>query len=118
MLKENCRKIEEEVLNKFKVEDSKRGAYTPLKWRRVRRSKKYWIRKWGEHCWARIFSWFREYNLQRIQSMKERESDQKEEWMQTTVGASVSCWPQIARKLGCMQDWKTPCRNGTNGLER
>ena len=27
---------------------------------------------WSEDCWARIFSWFREHNLQRIQSMKLR----------------------------------------------
>ena len=37
-------KMEEEVQDKHKVEDSKRGAYrgrgSPLEWRRVRRSKK------------------------------------------------------------------------------
>ena len=55
MLEEHCGKIEEEVLNKYKVEDSKRGAYrgrgTPLEWGRVRRSKKYRVRKVGEECW-------------------------------------------------------------------
>ena len=64
-------KIEEEVLDEYKVENSKREAYRGrgalLEWRLVRRSKKYRVRKWSENCWARIFSWFREYNLQRIQ---------------------------------------------------
>ena len=35
----------------------------------------------------------------------------------SAVGGSVSCWPQIARKLGFMKDWKTQCRNGTTGWE-
>ena len=56
--------IEEEVLNNYKVEDSKREAYrgrgAPLEWSTVRRSNKYRHRKWCEDCWARIFSWFRE----------------------------------------------------------
>ena len=42
-------RMEEEVLNKYKVEDSKREAYrsigSPLEWRRVR-SRKHKIRKW------------------------------------------------------------------------
>ena len=41
-------KIEGEVLNKYKVEDSKREAFkgrgAPLEWRRVRRCKKYRIK--------------------------------------------------------------------------
>ena len=52
-------RIQEEVLDKYKVEESKKGAYKgrgkPLDWKRVRRSKKYRIRKWGEDCWARLF---------------------------------------------------------------
>ena len=43
-------KIEEEVLEKYKVEDSNNGAYRGrgsfLEWRRVRKSRKYRIRKW------------------------------------------------------------------------
>ena len=66
--------MEEEVLNKYKVEDSQRGVYRGrgehLKRRRVRRSKKYRIPEWCEDCKGRIFSWSRESNLQRIQSMK------------------------------------------------
>ena len=42
--------VEEEVLDKYKVEDSKRGAYKGrgsfLEWKRVQRSMKYKIRKW------------------------------------------------------------------------
>ena len=48
--KELAEKIEEEVLDKYKVEDSKRQAYSGrgalLEWRRVRRSRKCRTRKW------------------------------------------------------------------------
>ena len=44
-------RMEEEVLEKYKVEESKREAFrgrgAPLEWRRVRRNKKYRVRKWG-----------------------------------------------------------------------
>ena len=56
--------MEEEGLNKSEVEESKKEAYrgrdSPLEWRRVRRSRKYRIRKWREDCWARIFALFRD----------------------------------------------------------
>ena len=47
--KEFSEKMEEEVLDTCKVEDSKRDAYrgSVLEWRRVRRSGKYRIRKVG-----------------------------------------------------------------------
>ena len=65
-------RMEDEVLDKYKAADSKREAFTgrsaQLEWERVRRSKKNKIRKLGEDCWARIFSLFGEYNLQRQQS--------------------------------------------------
>ena len=65
-------RMEEEVLDKHKVEESKQGTFKGrgnlLEWRRVRRKKRYKIRKWREDCWARFFSFFREYNLQRLQS--------------------------------------------------
>ena len=52
-------KMEEEVLDKYKVEEGKRGTFRgrgdPLEWRRVRKNKRYKIRKWEEGCWARIF---------------------------------------------------------------
>ena len=43
-------RMEVEVLDKYKIEDSKREAYRgrgfPLEWTRVRRSRKYRTRKW------------------------------------------------------------------------
>ena len=51
--------MEEEVLDKYKVEESKRGALKgrgdPLVWRKVRKNERYKIRKCGEDCWARFF---------------------------------------------------------------
>ena len=81
--KKLAEKIEEEVLDKYKVDDSKRGAYrgrgSSLEWRRrVRQSRKYRLRKWTEHCWARIFALFREYNVQRLQSMHENSTEEEE----------------------------------------
>ena len=64
MWKKLLGKIEEEVLEKNKVEVSTRGATIgrgePSEWRIVHRVKKKQPRKWSEDCWARIFSWFRE----------------------------------------------------------
>ena len=48
--KKLAKRMEEEVLDKNKVEESKRGAFTgrsdPLEWRRVRKNKRCNIRKW------------------------------------------------------------------------
>ena len=63
----SCREIDDEVLGKYKVKVSKRGAGEPSEWR----VKKYQPRKIDKDCWARIFSWFREYDLQRKQGMQE-----------------------------------------------
>ena len=45
-------RMEEEVLDKFQVEESKREAFrgggAPSDWRTVRKNKSYRIRKWGE----------------------------------------------------------------------
>ena len=45
-----ARRMEEEVLDKYNVEYSQREAFgcrgAPLEWRRVRRNKRYEIRKW------------------------------------------------------------------------
>ena len=42
--------MEEEVLNKYQAEESNKealkGRSTPLEWMRVRKNKKYRIRKW------------------------------------------------------------------------
>ena len=47
--------MEEEVLDKYKVEESKREAFRgkgpPLEWRRVRKNKKYRRSNWREDCW-------------------------------------------------------------------
>ena len=44
------KRMEEEVLDKYKVEESKREAFrgrgAPSEWRRVRKNKKYSIKKW------------------------------------------------------------------------
>ena len=73
---------EEGVLNMYKEECTKREAYrgrgAPLDWRLVQRSMKYRILKWCEDCWARIFSWFKEHTLQRIQSMQEGPTEEEE----------------------------------------
>ena len=57
-------RMEEEVLDKYKVEESKRGALKGrgnfLEWKKVRRNKRYKIRKWREDCRERIFSLLRE----------------------------------------------------------
>ena len=74
-------RTEEEVLNKYEDEESKKEAFRGrgalLEWRRVRKSKKYRIRMWREDCWARIFSLLREYNLQRQQSKQEELTDKE-----------------------------------------
>ena len=50
----------EEVMDKYKVEESKRGAFEgrgdPLEWRRVRKNKRYKIRDWREDYWTNISS--------------------------------------------------------------
>ena len=44
------RKVEEEVLDKYKVEERRgeafRGRGAPLEWRRIRKNKRYRKRKW------------------------------------------------------------------------
>ena len=108
------------MLEKYKVEVSKRGAYKgkgepsdgPG-------SKEISTSKMGVHCWARIFSWFRDHDLHRRQDMQEsqtekeemrqqqrmkvvthmtKKSNQEAEWTRKTVGGSVSCWPLIVKK--------------------
>ena len=74
-----------------------------MEWRRVRRNKRYKITKWREDCWARIFSVFREYNLQRLQS-KQEELTEEEEMKQPQRMAIIERSDkenQIKRKHGC-----------------
>ena len=69
-------------LDKYKVKESNKDAFkgrsAPLEWRRVRKNRKYRIRKWREDCWARIFTLFREHNLQRLQSKQEDSTEEEE----------------------------------------
>ena len=91
--------MEEEVLDKYKVEESNkealRGRSALSEWRRVRKNKKYRIREWREDCWARVFSLFREYNLQRRQS-KQEESTEEEEMKKQQRSAFVK---DLIRKI-------------------
>ena len=130
--------MEEEVLDKYKVDDSKRRAYRgrgfPLEWRRVRKGMKHRIRKWREDCCARIFALFREYNLQRMQSKQDEltEGDEKQQqrmkilkdFTQTIrsrgrMDAENRWWvtellAECVRRRRSIQDG-IPCRNGMSG---
>ena len=74
--------IEDEVLDKFKVEDSKREAFRG----RGARWSGDWCAKARnteqesgvQDCWARIFAFFREYNLQRLESKQEESAEEGE----------------------------------------
>ena len=75
------------MLERHKVQVSKRGAYKGRgelsEWRMVQRVKKYQLRQWGEDCWPRIFSWFMENDLQRMQGMQEKQTEkEKMRWQQ------------------------------------
>ena len=96
-------RMEEEVLDKCKVKESKKGTFkgNPLEWRRVRRSKKYRIRKWRQGCCARIFSCFRKYNLQRLQS-KQEESTTEEVMKQQQRMAIMKVLMKKIRSKGSM----------------
>ena len=56
-----------------------------MEWRRLRKKKKYRLRKWREDCWARIFTSF---GVQRLQS-KQDESTEEEEMKQQQRMATV-----------------------------
>ena len=75
-------RMEQEILDKYMVKESKREAFTsrgaPLEWRRVRKNKKYRIRMWCDDCWARFFSLFKECKLQRLQSRLEESAEEEE----------------------------------------
>ena len=70
------------MLEKYKVEVSNKGVYKgrgePSEWRMVQRVEKYQPRKWSEDCRAKIFSWFREYDLQRKKGMRESQMEKAE----------------------------------------
>ena len=68
--------MEVELLDKYNVEESKEEGAS-LEWRRVRENKRYRIRQWREHCWARICSLFSENNLQRQQCEQDESTEEK-----------------------------------------
>ena len=72
-------RMEEEVLDKYKVEERFRGRGVPLEWRTVRKNNKY--RRKKVELLGKNFSLFRVYNLQRLQS-KHEESTEVEEMKQ------------------------------------
>ena len=79
--------MEEEVLDKYKVEESIREAFrgrgAPLEWRSVRKSKKYR----NENVVRKLLgkNLFREYNLQRQQSKQEELTEEEEMKQQRMV---------------------------------
>ena len=94
---------EEEVLDKYKVENTKKillqGEVTP--WNGEGYAKTLKIGKWREDCWARIFSFFREYNLQRLQS-KQEELTEEEEMKQQQRMAIMNDLIKKVRSKGSM----------------
>ena len=107
-MRKSFRKIEEAVAEKYKVEVSKRGAHRrgePWKWRIVQRVKKYQHPMWNDDCCARIFSWFREYDLQRKKGVKESQTE-KEDVRQQQKGEGHDRYDnknQIRRQSGRKQ---------------
>ena len=87
-------KFKDEVLQKYKVEDSARETYrgrgAPSEWRTVRRVNEYQSRKWGGDCWARIFSGFREYILQRKQGMQEGQTEEENQQQRMRIMKEVT----------------------------
>ena len=104
---QSWKKLAEKWRRKFWTRTAKRRlteAEAPfLEWRRVRRSGKYRVRKWEEDCWARIFALFKEYNLQRRQSMHEdcTEESENEEATMNEGHERYDEENQIKSKNGC-----------------
>ena len=61
-MKSLAERMEEEVLDKHKVEESKKEA-APLEWRRSTRKQEIQNKKVGRRLLGKNFSLFREYNL-------------------------------------------------------
>ena len=82
------------------VQGRKKQKRDPLEWRRVRKNKKYKIRKWREDCWVR-FSLCLENNLQRLLS-KQDESTEEEEMQQQQILAVMKDLIKKVRSKGRM----------------
>ena len=61
-----------------------------------------------------------ETKQQKMKIMKEmtRKIKRNEEWMRTTVGGSVICWPLTVSKRSSMKVGKMLCRDGMIGCRR
>ena len=53
----------------------------------------------SEDCWARICSWFREYNLQRVQSMQEGSTEEEEMKQQQRMKVMKDMTTKIRAKV-------------------
>ena len=95
--------MEEEVLEKYKVEEAKNGAYKgrgePLEWRIVQKEKRYQPPNWGEDCWARIFSWFSEYSL--LQSSSRGEKPQQRMDIMTDMTRKIKAKGRMDAAADC-----------------
>ena len=97
------------------------------------------IRKWREECWARTYSLFKDFNLQRLQRNQEESTEEEEvkqqqrmmimkdltkkirteeKWTLKTCGGFLNCWRQTLAERGFTQDGKILCRNGVIGWRR
>ena len=120
-------KIEGEVLDKYKIEDSTsevfEGRGAPLEWRRVRRSQKYIMSKWTEDCWARSFAFVQRVQLAATATQaggvggRRREQQQRmkimKEWTLLADGGLLSCW-----RADCENAWEDTMQKWYEWLEK
>ena len=138
-------RIEEEVLDKYKVEESKREAFkgrgAPLEWRRVRGSKKYRIKEWRRRLLGKSLLFVQREKstafAKQAGGVGGRRRDEAAAKIDDYEGLTkkirskgrmdaenrwwiteLNCWRQTVRKRGSIQDGKTPCRNGMSGWRR
>ena len=57
---------------------------------------RYRIRKWREDCWTRLFSLFREHNLQRLQSKQEESTEEEAMKQQHRMVEQLTHWTDAA----------------------
>ena len=103
----------EEVLEKYKVAEAKKGAYKKVK-RQQQNGVKIGGREFGLSAGLTACNEARACRRQTTQ----KKWRQHAEWTQTAVGGSVSCWPLIATKRGSTQKKRTRCSSGTAGCMR
>ena len=131
---EDFGRMEVEVLDTYKFEDSNREAYrgrgSPLQKQTIQDKKR------ERRLLGKFFSLFREFNLQRLQSVHEDLKDEEEMKRQSrmktmkdttkktksrgmmdarTDGGLLNCWRQTVREYGSIHKRKKPCKNGMLG---